>query len=220
VEYFGQEFEKDDCGACDSCLGEVDCLEDSLETAQKILSCVLRLDQRYGADYTADVLAGSDAERVVKNRHDRLSTHGLLDAYPARQVRNWIEQLVAQGCLRRTKQYKVLKLTGRGAEVLRGERGVRLSKPRRRKVKKARVQTESWEGVDPELFEHLRALRKDLADRRGVPAYVVFSDATLRGICRRRPRNAAEFRQVHGVGDVKCTRYARPFIETIEEFEG
>mgnify|MGYP006285388595 CR=1 FL=1 len=219
VEYFGQEYEKDNCGACDFCLGEVNCLENSLETAQKILSCVARLDQRYGAGYTANVLIGSNAERVVQSRHDELSTWGLLSEYPARQVRNWIEQLVAQQCLSRTKQYKVLKLTRRGMEVLRGERRPRLSKPRQKRVKASRVQGEVWEEVDLRLFERLRALRKDLADRRGVPAYVVFGDATLRGICRRRPETPEEFREVKGVGEKKCRRYADVFIEAIQEFE-
>ncbi len=219
VEYFGQEFEKDNCDACDFCLGEVDCLEDSLETAQKILSCVVRLNQRYGASYTAGVLIGSSAERILRNRHDELSTWGLLSDYPARQVRNWIEQLVALRCLARTKQYKVLKLTRRGRQVLRGERRPRLSTPQHERVETTRIETESWEDADPELFEHLRALRKDLADRRGVPAYVVFNDATLRGICRRRPRTPEEFRQVKGVGQKKCRRYAKRFIQAIREFE-
>jgi ATP-dependent DNA helicase RecQ len=219
VEYFGQEFEKDNCGACDFCLGEVDCLEDSLETAQKILSCVVRLNQRYGAGYTASVLIGSEAERILRNCHDELSTWGLLSDYPARQVRNWIEQLVAQRCLARTKQYKVLKLTGRGTQVLRGERRPRLSKPRRPHVKTARGEPKGRGDVDMDLFQHLRALRKDLADRRGVPAYVVFSDATLLGICRRRPRTPDEFRQAKGVGQKKCRRYARRFIQAIREFE-
>jgi len=219
VEYFGQQFGKDNCGACDFCLGEVDCLEDSLETAQKILSCVVRLDQRFGANYTASILIGSSAERVVQNRHDELSTWGLLSEYPARQVRNWIEQLVAQGCLSRTKQYKMLKLTRNGADVLRGEGRPRLSRPPEDRVKTAAIEEKSWEDVDPELFEHLRALRKDLAGRRGVPAFMVFSDATLRDMCRRRPRDADEFRQVKGVGEVKCRRYADPFTEAIHEFE-
>ena len=219
VEYFGQPFDRDDCGACDFCLGEVDCLDDSLETAQKILSCVVRLNQRYGASYTASVLTGCSSERTVQNRHEDLSTWGLLSDYTARQVHSWIEQLVAQQCLARTEQYKVLKLTRKGTQVLRGERGPRLSKPQQAGAQTTGIRTESRDDVDPELFEHLRALRKNLADEQGVPAFVVFGDATLRGICRRRPRNPDEFRQVSGVGEEKCRRYAGPFIEAIHEFE-
>ncbi|MFO7956369.1 MAG: DNA helicase RecQ [Candidatus Brocadiia bacterium] len=219
VEYFGQPFEEESCGACDFCLGEVDCLEDSLETAQKILSCVVRLNQRFGATYTANVLVGSSAERIVENRHDELSTWGLLSEYPVRQVRTWIEQLVAQGCLSRTERFKVLKLTGRGADALRGEWRPRLSRPREKDVRTAAIEEESWEDVDPELFEHLRALRKELADRRGVPAFMVFGDATLRGICRRRPRTPAEFRQIKGIGEVKCRRYAETIIKAIRGFD-
>ena len=219
VEYFGQDYDKDNCGACDFCLGEVDCLDDSLETAQKILSCVARLDQRYGATYTAKVLTGSSAERIVQNQHDDLSTWGLLEEYDTKQVCNWIEQLVSQQCLSRTRRFKVLKLTRRGAEVLRGNQRPRLSKAVGKGIKTAGIQEEMWEDVDRELFEHLRELRKDLADERGVPAFVVFSDATLRGICRHRPRNKSEFREVKGVGEVKCSRYAKPFLEAIQEFE-
>ncbi len=219
VEYFDQEYEKNDCGACDFCLGEVHCLEDALETAQKILSCVARLDQRYGASYTANVLTGSGAERIVQNRHDELSTWGLLSEHPLPQVRTWIEQLVAQRCLRRTKKHRVLKLTRRGADVLRGRRRPRLSRPSGDGVTVSRVEEEDWTGVDAELFEHLRALRKELAERRGVPAFAIFGDATLRAICRHRPRTPEEFRWVHGVGVKKCHRYAGPFINAIHAFE-
>jgi ATP-dependent DNA helicase RecQ len=218
VEYFGQSFEKADCGACDFCLGEVDCLEDSLETAQKILSCVARLKQRYGASYTASVLTGGDPERAAQNRHDDLSTYGLLSDYPARQVRTWIEQLIAQQCLTRTGQYKVLKLTREGGEVLRGERQPRLSKPPQARVKPARLESDDWDDVAPELFEHLRKLRKSLADARRVRAYVVFGDATLREICRRLPRTPAEFRQIKGIGEHKCRQYAQAFVDAIREF--
>ncbi|NLW51095.1 MAG: DNA helicase RecQ [Candidatus Brocadiaceae bacterium] len=219
VEYFGQPYGKADCGACDFCLGEVACLEDSLETAQKILSCVARLRQRYGAAYTAGVLTGANPERVVQNGHDGLSTYGLLSEYPARQVRNWIEQLLAQRCLTRTAQHKVLKLTREGAEVLRGERTPRLSRPAGGPVRPMLRTEDPWDGVDPDLYGHLRALRKRLADRLGVPAFVVFGDATLRDLCRRRPHTPEEFRAAHGVGDRKCRQYAEPFIEAIRKFE-
>ena len=222
LDYFGQSLDKSDCEACDVCLGEIKSMdeEDALETAQKILSCVARLDQRYGASYTTDVLVGSQSERVLQAGHDDLSTWGLLDSYPKRQVRSWIDQLIAQECLVRTQPYKVLKLTEEAAEVLRGNSTPRLSRPPEKKTKKAQPELQGWEDVDGELFEHLRELRKRLADRRGVPAYIVFNDVSLRQMAARKPSNREEFLEIKGVGKKKCARYAEDFLTAIDEFTG
>ncbi len=90
LRYFGQDIDKDDCAACDICLGELDCVDDALVTAQKILSCIVRLDQRFGGGYTALVLTGSEDKRIIENNHNKLSTYGLLGDYSRRTVRDWI----------------------------------------------------------------------------------------------------------------------------------
>ena len=107
VEYFGQSLDGDNCGACDVCLGELDQVDDALEIGQKILSSVVRQDQRFGADYTVKVLRGSSDQRILDNRHDDLSTYGLLADSDVRAVRGWVEQLVAQGFLAKTGEYNL-----------------------------------------------------------------------------------------------------------------
>jgi len=223
VEYFGQSLDSDNCGACDVCLGELDQVEDALVISQKILSSVVRQDQRFGADYTVKVLRGSAEQRVLDNGHDGLSTYGLLSDHDVRAVRGWVEQLVAQGFLAKTGEYNVLQLTESGRGVLTGEQAPRLLKPARRSGPATRStrasgsRGDSWEGVDRGLFERLRDLRRQLAEEKSVPAYVVFGDASLRDMARLRPSTLPEFLEVHGVGEKKAADYGELFLAAIGE---
>lgn len=216
VEYFGQSLDSDNCGACDVCLGELDQVEDPLVIGQKILSSVVRQEQRFGADYTVKVLRGSSEQRILDNRHDQLSTYGLLADADVRAVRGWVEQLVAQGFLAKVGEYNVLIVTESGRQLLTGEVTPRLLKPSRAaRARKSRAHDDSWEGVDRELFERLRELRRELADEKSVPAYVVFGDASLRDMARQRPGTPAEFLEVHGVGQKKAADYGEVFLAAI-----
>ncbi len=219
LRYFGQDTDGHDCGACDICLGELDCLENSLETAQKILSCVARLDARFGGDYTAAVLVGSREERVIENGHEELSTYGLLAEHPRRVVRDWIEQLVGQDCAAKAGEFNVLRLTEKGWAVLKGQVRPRLLRPTQKgeKVKASRMVQESWEGVDRGLFEALRDLRREIAGHKRLPAYVVFDDRTLREMARLKPSSQAELLDVKGVGEKKCRQYGEAFLAAITE---
>ncbi len=218
VNYFGQDLDKENCTACDVCLGDLDLLDDSLETAQKIVSCVKRLDERFGAGYTAQVLTGSGDKRILENAHDELTTYGLLSEFPLRTVRDWIEQLTAQGYLQKTGDYNVLTITQAGWGVVRGEVVPRLLKPAKKAVKESKAAKESWQGVDRDLFDSLRALRREIADERNVPAYVVFSDAALRGMARNRPSTPTLLLQVSGVGETKKKQYGKTFLKAIREY--
>ncbi|NCQ29304.1 MAG: DNA helicase RecQ [Armatimonadetes bacterium] len=233
VRYFGQELAAargaraaEGCGACDVCLGDLDCLDESLETAQGVLLCVTELEQRFGADYTAQVLLGSRDQRVVDNGHTSLPSYGLLAAHTRRLVRDWLEQLVAQGYLYKTEDYHVLRLTEKAQQVLAGEETPRLLKPaagasraeRTGKPKTSKTAKESWDGVDAGLFEALRALRRDLAADKGVPAYVVFGDAALRDMARLKPTTATAFLLVHGVGEKKRQQYGDVFLAAIRNY--
>lgn len=218
LRYFGQDLDKGDCAACDVCLGELDCMEDSLVIAQKILSCILRLRERYGAGYTALVLAGSRDQRIAENQHDALTTYGLLSEHPRHTVHNWIEQLAGQGCINKVGEYCVLTVTEKGRRVLKGLERPRLLKPATKPARQARVAGESWEGVDKGLFEELRRLRAKIAGEKKVPAYIVFGDKTLREMARRRPSTDEGLLSVKGVGDKKRRQFGKAVLATIRQY--
>lgn len=222
LRYFGQEPVDAPCNACDVCLSELDLVDDALIVGQKILSSVIRQEQRFGGDYTALVLIGSEDQRIVQNGHDRLSTYGLLREESHRTVRDWVEQLVGQNFLEKVGEYNVLQVTTKGRELLRGKATPRLVRPpeRRPAAKRRSVVEDSWEGVDRGLFERLRAVRLALAKSRNVPPYVVFGDVTLREMARRFPKTPVEFRKIRGVGDKKSSEFADDFLACIREYCG
>ncbi len=218
VEHFGQTYERESCGACDVSLDDVELVADATVVGQKILSCVLRLQQRFGADYTANVLAGSKEQRILQAGHDKLSTYGLLAGEGKRAARDWIEQLAAQGYLTKTGEYNVLEVTQEGRRLLKGEATPRLTAAAKKTAKESRAAApgvDSWEGVDHELFEALRVLRQDIALGQGVPPYVIFHDTSLRDMARRRPSTLAVFHQVQGVGEKKLADYGEAFVSLI-----
>ena len=217
VEYFGQEYATDSCGACDVCLGELELIDDPVVLSQKILSCVVRVNQRFGATHVAKVLAGSKESRLIEMRHDKLSTFGLLADEGQASVRMWIDQLVGQRFLLRTGEYQTLSLSETGWELIRGDGEVRLTvaskKERSRSSSSSskRASGTSWDGVDRDLFDHLRSLRSRLATESRVPAYVVFGDETLRQMARVRPSTLETMATLRGVGAKKLTDYGEVF---------
>jgi ATP-dependent DNA helicase RecQ len=215
IEYFGQLYEAASCQACDVCLAEIALVNDSLVVAQKILSCVLRLGQAFGGQYTSQVLSGSRDQRILENGHERLSTWGLLTDHGKKNVHDWIEQLVGQGFLKKTGEYNVLAVTDEGLRVLRGEVTPRLLKP----VEGAKKTTSpvSWAGVDGELFERLRLWRRKRSEARGLPPFMIFSDATLRDLARRRPSTHERLFAVQGIGEKKAADYGAEVLKEIAE---
>jgi len=211
VSYFGETFTKDDCGACDYCLGELESVADSITVARKILSCVARVGQRFGAAHVTNVLRGSDSEQVRTRGHHELSVFGLMKDATIDELRGYIDQLLAAGLLQQGgDEYPILQITAEGHALLKDAGAVpdlslaRQKRPDRRMPKRARVETEGWEGVDRDLFEELRVLRMEIARRRRVPPYVIFHDTTLREIARSKPKTKEELRHVYGVGDRKA----------------
>ena len=224
VTYFGDAYPHDGCNACDVCLGENEVLGDAVTVARKILACVARIQQQrsgarggapegcgYGARHVAEVLKGSKAGRVAQMGHDRLSTFGLLAEYAVDDIADWIDQLVGTGHLMRLGEWRTLGLTASGTALMRGEGTVALS----RAVKTRPAQPAVDDTPSESLFQSLRALRRDLAAQRGVPPYVIFSDATLRDLARARPLTPTAFRAVKGVGDTKTRTLADMFIAVI-----
>ncbi|QDU55171.1 DNA helicase RecQ [Aeoliella mucimassa] len=218
VEHFGQSLDRHNCGACDYCLDELSFADEPLINAQKIISCVARLEQRFGASHTAKVLAGSKDQNVTRFNHTTLSTYGILKHEHGTTIRDWIEQLVGQGHLAKVGEYGVLQITTSGREVLRGETTPQLLAPAKR-VKESRARTkEDWEGVDRGLFDALKELRGELAAEKTVPAYMVFGDQSLRDMARRRPTSEEAFARVRGVGAAKLRDYGQVFIGAITNY--
>ena len=228
VRYFGDAYPKDDCGACDYCIGELEAVSDAVAISRKILSCVARVGQRFGAAHVANVLCGSESEQVRARGHERLSTFGLLRDAPAAEVRGYIEQLAAEGLLRQTDEpYPVLVLTEHGVALLKNA-GARpdltLARQRRptrdRAPARSRADTESWQGVDRELFDRLRAVRVRIARARGVPPYVIFHDTTLRELARLKPTSVAALHDVYGIGARKAEQLGEAFVAEIAAYVG
>jgi ATP-dependent DNA helicase RecQ len=226
VEHIGQAWEGGpSCEACDVCLSEIEPAPDSTILAQKILSAVVRCEQRFGAAHVADVLRGAETQNIRRAGHERLSTYGLLHEKSNAEVRGWIDQLVGQDYLRVAgERYPILVVSPTGAEVLRRTREVTLfALPPQRAPKKAlrqprrTLEPEAGEllPVDEALFERLRALRRTLARERGVPPYVIFNDRTLEQMAARRPRTREEFRALKGVGDKKAADLGPAFLACI-----
>jgi ATP-dependent DNA helicase RecQ len=222
VNYFGQAYEAESCGACDLCLSETELVADPLVVAQKILSCVARVKEHFGINHVIGVLRGENTENIRKWGHEKLSTFGLLKGHGKPDVRDWIYQLIGQQVLVQTgDEYPVLRLNAGSWEVMKGQRSVRLVQPARRKKKeKAKPEVVSWQGVDQALFEALRRLRRQLAEERKVPPYIVFTDATLRQLASVRPTTPERMRQVSGVGDAKLRDFGERFLQVIRQYCG
>ncbi len=218
IEHFGQAWPRgadgtpQSCGACDVCLGELASLHDGAVVAQKILSCVVRCAQRYGAAHLTDVLRGRTTERVRRAGHGALSTFGLLAAHGERDVRHWIDQLCGLDHLRPAPgPYPTLALTRSGLEVLRGTRPVNLFAlplaPRAGRRGASLSALASGPGApapDEALTERLRVLRRRLASERRLPPYLIFGDRTLYELAAHQPRDAAGLLAIKGIGEKKA----------------
>lgn len=214
--YFGERL-AEDCGNCDVCLDPPQRF-DATQDARKALSCVYRVGQRFGVKHVVDVLRGASTDRIRTFGHDRLSTYGVGQDRSESEWNSIIRQLIHHGLLLQDiASYSVLKLTERSGALLRGETTLKLAQPRIREKAAARGSQPSvmLDDGDRPLFERLRSLRKDLATEQGVPPYVIFGDASLVEMSRKRPRNEREFLEIVGVGEVKLQRHGAIFLETI-----
>ncbi len=219
VEYFDQPYEQPNCGACDVCLGDTEVVPDSTVVAQKILSCVARVEERFGAKHVTDVLVGANTEMIRSFGHEKLSTYGLLKEMDRKALGNLIYQLVDQELLARTPGDRpILKLNSASWEVLGGRRDVQLMRLRVEGVRKTRGEVETWSGVDRKLFDELRAVRLKIAEQRGVPAYVIFGDAVLRDMARYFPSSTKSLSRVRGVGERKLADLGDTFVSHIQDY--
>mgnify|MGYP002700099511 FL=1 len=218
LHYFDQE-SQEQCGHCDNCLSPPEKWDGSI-AAQKVLSTIYRTEQRFGVNYMIDILLGKADDRISQNGHDTLSTFGIGTELSVAEWRTLFRQLVALGYINvDAERHGALRLTEKCRPVLRGEQILELRKQTkdtsvtREKSKKSPVRPQ-----DVPLWEALRGLRTQLAEKSGVPPYVIFHDATLQEMVKKRPLSEADMRYISGVGDQKIKRYGTAFLAEIAKY--
>ena len=224
LEYFGETFPLDNCGACDNCAEPRETYDGTI-AAQKFLSCVYRIAQNsrfsVGMNHLTEVLTGADTEKIRRWGHDRLTTYGIgkdlgRSAWAAvgRELTRLGYLAVAEG------EFATLELTAEGMAVLKARTPITLTKPMDLPKAKSRTpaRREGDIACDEILFERLRALRKRLADERRVPAYIVFGDTTLRAMARHYPASLAEMEGIPGLGEKKRAEFGEIFANEIADY--
>lgn len=207
LKYFG-ETETEPCGRCGNCLDSRTSV-DVTEEAQMVMSCVIRMGQRFGKTLIAQVLAGSKNKKVTEMGFDKLTTYGIMKNQGAKEVGDFIEFLISQDLIAIEQgQFPTLYVSSKGKEVLLGKQQVH----RRETVKVREI------AKDDPLFEELRELRRRIASEENVPPFVIFSDAALKDMCAKLPRTSEEFLRVSGVGEHKLQKYGLDFIQAVRSF--
>ncbi len=223
--YFGERLQEP-CGNCDLCTEPPERFDGTL-VAQKALSCVYRVGQRFGMRHVIDVLRGSSQERIVRLGHDQLSTWGVGEEYSDHQWTSFMRQLIHQGYLfQDIANYAVLKLTSEARAILKGDDTVELAMPRavekkskKKKKRRSKAVVSDLTADDQALFAMLRNLRAQLAKKQGVPPYMVFGDKTLKQMAQDKPATSEEFLSLNGVGESKLTKYGAIFLEALAAYE-
>jgi ATP-dependent DNA helicase RecQ len=217
LAYFGEEFSADDCGACDNCLSPRATFDGTL-AAQKFLSCVFRIREKngfgVGLNHVVEVLTGADTDKIRKWDHAQLSTFGIGKEHSRPEWAAIGRELVRLGFLRQTtEKFSTLELTNAGAAILKSRAKVTLTKPvTAPETKKHHIGEIACDEV---LFERLRELRKRLADERDVPAYIIFSDVSLRQMARNYPAGESDLARISGVGEKKLREFGEVFLGEI-----
>jgi ATP-dependent DNA helicase RecQ len=210
LEYFGESGTPENCGNCSNCTGAQELVDITIE-AQKIFSCIKRMREQFGASLVAEVLKGSKNKRLRQFRLDALPTYGILENLTLDELKDLINLLVADDYLQTTGgKYPVVQLQPKAIPVLKNEARVF------RKVLARKVEADDTQS----LFEVLRKLRKEIAEREQVPPYIIFADSTLREICRNQPLTRGALLGIKGVGETKLAKYGDEFIAKVREHIG
>ena len=226
LAYFGESWTDENCGSCDNCLEPRPSHDRTLE-AQKLLSCIYRVrelrDGEFGITHIIDVLLGAYNEKIERWGHQKLSTFGIGKDIDRREWRHLAEELVRLGLIAQdAARYNVVSLTPAGRRALAERASILVREPSvaPAKARRARMNASEDETYDTKLYAALRIVRKDLADERDVPAYLIFSDAVLRAMARRAPASASELRAISGVGDKKLADFGTQFLRAIADHAG
>ena len=219
LEYFGEQ-QPEPCGNCDTCLQPPETWDASV-AAQKALSCVYRSGQRFGVGYLTDVLLGKEIDRIQQFGHDKLSTFGIGKELNQTQWKDLYRQLIAHGLLAVDMEgHGGLKLTEASRPVLRGEQTLMLRKLTKAAAGKSKERQSSRYNnkVDDALWQALRKRRQELSDEQGIPAYMIFHDATMMEMVANRPQTLQQMSNISGVGESKREAYGEAFLEVIAEY--
>lgn len=209
LRYFGES--GNDCQKCSNCLDDRELMDITID-AQKTLSCVKRMGERFGKGLVGKVLTGSKDQKIDQWHFNSLPTYGLMKDRTQKEVIELIDYLTAERYLIPSEgQFPILLISETGIDVLLGNKKVF-----RKEDQKVRKVVE----IDDALFESLRALRMDLAQEASVPPYLVFSDSTLKEMCEKRPKNSLQLLKIKGVGQNKLDKYGEQFLAVIREVKG
>ena len=217
LDYFGETYPHDKCNSCDICLGTREVVDCTVE-AQMLLSAIARTEERFGATHIVDIVIGSKNKKIYDFGHDRLKTWGVGKDRSKKFWRLLIDELLAQKVIAKSEGlYPALYFLEKAVPVLKNEAKVEMVRIQEKKTTKA-AKSKPTEDYDHDLFELLRALRKQLADEQGIPPYIVFSDRSLRDMAALLPRSPEDMLSVSGVGEVKLQRYGKQFLDLIRRY--
>jgi ATP-dependent DNA helicase RecQ len=214
LRYFGEYYERGNCEGCDQCLDDTELVDITLP-AQKILSCVYRLEEKSNIKHLIDVLRGMKTKAILEKGHDRLSTFNLMPECTEMQLRHWIVVLIEKGALEEAEG-AIIKWTPQSRSFIRGETKITSREKIVAKVGERKKVIDL--DYNRHLFDELSKLRKKYAEEAKVPAYVVFGDKSLMEMCRYYPRTNEEFLQINGVSAAKLEKYGDQFLSTIVQY--
>ncbi len=216
LEYFGENYSNDNCGACDICMGNVEKVDITTDS-QMIMSAISRTGQYFGIKHIIDVVAGADTKRIRELNHNEVKTYGV---GKHKEKKHWhfiVDELLAQEAIAQSGgQYPVLVLTEKGKDILLGRERIEGLKREEVQKKPKAFKVTGFEPYDEILFGKLRVLRKKLAEEHKVPPYIIFSDMTLHEMCVYYPSTLDDMRMISGVGDTKLERYGTDFTMEIK----
>ncbi|TFH47351.1 MAG: DNA helicase RecQ [ANME-2 cluster archaeon] len=215
LNYFGEAFDKTNCENCDICLNPKEMIDGTI-IAQKIISCISQVNERFGMSYIADVLYGSKNKKITGNRHDTITTYGIGKEYSKKQWQAFIRELIQLDYLKlEGDRYPIVKIAQKFRDTLSEQERVLLTEP----TENAPAKQKDIEGdFDLGLFEILRSLRKKLADDEGMPPYIIFHDLSLKAMATYFPQSLLDFRKISGVGESRLEKYGELFIKEITDY--
>ena len=218
LAYFGESYPLANCTTCDNCLSSQSVEKfDGTRLAQMFLSCVKRVNEKFGQAHIIAILRGSEIAKIFDFRHDRLSTYGIGKEYSTEEWRHYANEFRRQGLIVQDHEhFSVLKITRKGWSVLKNELQVTLNRAER--IEPVAPEASELPPASRALFEELRKLRRAIAEERNVPPYIIFNDYTLKEIAARVPVDGQEFLMISGVGEMKAKEYGVQFLSLIRSF--